>query len=109
MIETIKSRFVLIAAATTSLGVLSLTAAPQAASATTKLALAQSYDTGYPASQHLNRTWHRPGTGAGLQADYQYYFNTPGYFPGFYPAAGVAREFDPPVGSGFPQGPLGIH
>lgn len=109
MIETIKSRFVLIAAVTTSLGLLSLTAAPQAASATTKLALAQSYDTGYPGWRHPDHPWRRPGTGAGLQPDYQYYFNTPGYFPGFYPAAGLAREFDPPVGSGFPQGPLGVH
>ena len=44
----------------------------------------------------------------GLQPDYQFYYDTPGYFPGFLPAAGMARHLEPPVGSGFSEGPFGV-
>ena len=106
----IASRFVLIAATIASLGLLGFADAPQAAPTTTKHRLSQSHYTGYPALQHSGRLRLRRGAGPGLQPDYQFYFDTPGYFPGFYPAAGLAPDLDPPlVGSGFAAGPLGVH
>jgi hypothetical protein len=106
----IASRFILFVAATSSLGLLELTEAAQAAPDRTSLTYAQWHDSSQPARQHFGYLRLRPGTGPGLQADYQFYHDTPGYFPGFYPAAGLARELDPAlVGSGFSEGPLGAH
>jgi hypothetical protein len=86
---------VLMAAMSVSLGLLSLDATAGAAPVATKFAVKKSDCRCAPLP--------RPG----LQADYQYYYDTPGYFPGFYPGAGYFRELGPSPGSGFSEGPLG--
>jgi hypothetical protein len=90
-----------------SLGLLSLANAPHAASAAAKHAISSPHQSGCAIRQPACRAARLPRPG--LQADYQFYYNTPGYFPGFYPGAGMAREFGPSPGSGFSEGPLGIH
>jgi hypothetical protein len=101
-------RHILAAAMFVSVGLLSLTDASYAAAPMTKSAFsAASHERGYPVEWSACRCAPRPRPG--LQPDYQFYYDTPGYFPGFYPGAGIAREVGPSFGSGFSEGPLGIH
>jgi hypothetical protein len=93
---------ILFVAASTSLGLLSLASAADAAPALAKYA----NEGGYPAKKPLCRCGRLPRPG--LQADYQFYYDTPGYYPGFYPGAGMLPELGPSLGSGFSEGPLGV-
>jgi hypothetical protein len=90
-----------VAAVSASLGLVSFTHAAHAAPAAAKYA----NEAGYPAKTHECRCGRLPRPG--LQADSQFYYDTPGYFPGFYPGAGMLPELGPRLGSGFSEGPLG--
>jgi len=100
-------RHILAAAISASLGLLGFTDAPQAASAVAQHAFSPSHERGYAVERSACRCALLPRPG--LQPDYQFYYDTPGYFPGFYPGAGFAPEFGPPLRAGFSEGPLGIH
>ncbi len=100
-------RHILVAAMSASVGLLSLTGASYAAAPMAKHAFSVSHERSYPVERWACRC--APGPRPGLQADYQFYYDTPGYFPGFYPGAGIAREVGPSFGSGFSEGPLGVH
>ena len=95
-------RHILAGAITASVGLLSLTEAPYAATSVAKVA---------SSSHAIERSACRcaPLPRPGLQPDYQFYYDTPGYFPGFYPGAGIGPEFGPPLRAGFSEGPVGIH
>jgi hypothetical protein len=92
---------VLVAAMSGSLGLLSFTHAADAAPGAAKYA----GEPGYAGQKPTCRCARLPRPG--LQADYQFYYDTPGYFPGFYPGAGMFPELGPYLGSGFSEGPLG--
>jgi len=96
-------RLIFVAEMSALLTLLSFTGTTYAAPAAAKYAA--SYELGYP--QHL-ACQCSPLPRPGLQPDYQFYYDTPGYFPGFLPAAGMARHLEPPVGSGFSEGPFGV-
>jgi hypothetical protein len=100
-------RRILAAAMFASIGLLSLTDASLAAAPMAKSASSASHQRSYPVELSACRCAPRPRPG--LQPDYQFYYDTPGYFPGFYPGAGIAREVGPSFGSGFSEGPLGVH
>jgi hypothetical protein len=100
-------RHILAAAMSASVGLLSFTDAPHAASAVARYAFSPSHERGHPVERSACRCGPLPRPG--LQPDYQFYYDTPGYFPGFYPAAGIAPELGPSFRSGFSEGPLGIH
>ena len=76
-------RYFLAAAMSASAGLLSFTDASYAAGPIAKYAFSASHERGYPVERSLCRCAPLPRPG--LQPDYQFYYNTPGYFPGFYP------------------------
>jgi hypothetical protein len=98
-------RLIFVAAVSTSVGLLGLTvhAAPAAA------------NDGFVGPYKTVYFVHPPGCRCaplprpGLQPDDQFYYDTPGYFPGFLPAARLAPELNPPVRAGFSEGPVGPH
>jgi hypothetical protein len=100
-------RHILAAAISISVGLLSFTEAAYAATSAAKYASSPSQKSGHAAEWSACRCTPRPGPG--LQPDYQFYYDTPGYFPGFYPGAGYAPEFGPPLRAGFSEGPIGVH
>jgi hypothetical protein len=98
-------RHILAAAISASAALLSFTATPDAATSVARYASSPSHERGQAIERSACRcALPRPG----LQPDYQFYYDTPGYFPGFYPGAGIAPEIGPPLRSGFSEGPLGI-
>ena len=100
-------RHILAAAMSASVGLLSFTDASYAAAPMAKYAFSASHQRGSPVERSACQCAPRPRPG--LQPDYQFYYDTPGYFPGFYPGAGIAPELGPSSVSGFSEGPLGIH
>ena len=98
-------RHILVAAMSASVGFLSLADASYAAAPMAKYVSPVSHE--WTVERSACRCALRPRPG--LQPDYQFYYDTPGYFPGFYPGAGIAREVGPSFGSGFSEGPLGVH
>jgi hypothetical protein len=98
-------RLIFVAAMSASLGLLSLTQSTHAAPAAAKYDLSGWHKSDYAVHEPGCRCAPLPRPG--LQPDYQFYYDTPGYFPGFLPAAGLAPELDPPVSAGFSEGPLG--
>jgi hypothetical protein len=100
-------RHILVAAMSALLGLLTFIDAPYAASAVAKRALSASRQPGCTARKPACRYARLPRPG--LQPDYQFYYDTPGYYPGFYPGAGMAPEFGRSLGSAFSEGPLGVH
>jgi hypothetical protein len=98
-------RHILAAAISASVGLLSFIEAPYAATSMA-IYVSSSHEWGHVVERSVCRCALLPRPG--LQPDYQFYYDTPGYFPGFYPGAGIAPEFGPPLRSGFSEGPLGI-
>lgn len=95
------------AAMSASLALLGLAESTHAAPAAPKYAVSRSHQSGYPAQQGDCQCSPLPRPG--LQPDYQFYYDTPGYYPGFYPGAGMTREPGPLLGAGFSEGPVGNH
>jgi len=98
-------RLILIAAISSWLGALGLFDGQYSASAGVKCTFSASREA-VPTRQLGCRPTLLPRPG--LQPDYQFYYDTPGYFPGFYPAAGMGRDLGPNLGSGFSEGPSGL-
>ena len=96
-------RHILAAVISISVGLPSFAEAAYASTSAARYASSPSHKSGQVACRCT------PLPGPGLQRDYQFYYDTPGYFPGFYPGAGYAPEFGPPLRAGFSEGPLGVH
>jgi hypothetical protein len=80
---------------------LSFTGPAQAAPAAARYATVGWHEAGYPVCRCA------PLPRPGLQPDDQFYYDTPGYYPGFRPGGGMVPQFDPPPRAGFSEGPLG--